>query len=141
MQLNDLKFEEERILFFNDVHHLVYSIFVLVLTANSPNTLSYHFWIFSLVIYKSNFQEISSNNFPMGRRVYAKHIYMRQGDSQQTAWWRQYFFNLYLFCSPRNSRCGAVWGLLIAGGPLDLGSFIEYLLRAGVILGSHCSLT
>ena len=46
MQLKDLKFEEERILFFNDVHHLVYSIFVLVLIANSPNTLSYHFWIF-----------------------------------------------------------------------------------------------
>lgn len=36
MQLKDLKFEEEKK--FNDAHHLVYSIFVLVLIANSPNT-------------------------------------------------------------------------------------------------------
>ena len=37
--VNELqKLEEERILFFNDVHHLVYSIFVLLPIANSPNT-------------------------------------------------------------------------------------------------------
>lgn len=52
--------KKKEFLFFNDVHHLVYSIFVLVLIANSP--LSYTFWIFSLVIYKSNFQELFRDN-------------------------------------------------------------------------------
>lgn len=59
-----------------------------------PQTLSYHFWIFSLVIYKSNFQEISEADliFLWGTRSMQQYMHFGQGDSQQNIW-QTYIFN------------------------------------------------